>query len=257
MSISERLEQFYRKLFAASSGDQEIAIFLELAKQLSSTDSFPEVVRYFTTRLDEVITKMEQLTMQVKPPGQFARLENPQAWAALAWAIVERKLPHIGRDLFNAMYEFQLARQAEHRRRLYKGVSLQNLGWVDYLIGEHTSSRRAVQLALVEEILNTLDMDESAQLRIVSANPSYQMLHQTFKIPTAELDTFIHFSREYARMHPERSAYPEGCYISYLRAKTVGRTHLAIDKMASVSNFNHAYFTSLLNMIGSSVTSGN
>src|SRR5437870_12678150 len=58
-------------------------------------------------------------------------------------------------------------------------------------------------------------------------------------------------------MQPERSAYPEGCYISYLRAKTIGLTHLAIDKMASVSNFNHAYFTSLLNMIGSSATSGN
>src|SRR6185369_140615 len=127
MTIAERLEYTHRRLLAAQNGEQEVAIFGEFFKYLSSDEAFPEVVRYFTTRLDDLILKLRQLTAQIKPPGQFARLENPQAWSALAWTLIECKLPQLGRDLFQSMYEFQLSQQAELRRRFYKGVSLQNL----------------------------------------------------------------------------------------------------------------------------------
>jgi hypothetical protein len=254
MTIAERLEYTHRRLLGSNNGEQEVAIFGEFLDHLSKNESFPEIVRYFTTRLDEVVLKLRQLTTQIKPPGQFARLENPQLWSSLAWALVDSRLPQVSRDLFASMYEFQLAQQAELRRRFYKGVSLQNLGWTSYLLGEQVTARRAVLLALVEEIINTLDMDESTQLRVVSANPSYLMLRQTFKIPSAELEDFVRFSRNYARTHPGRCAYPEDCFVGYLRSIATRRSQSSIDQISRVSHFNHAYFTTLLDMVGHSVT---
>src|SRR5205809_7328981 len=98
--IAERLEYTHRKLLASQNGEQEVAIFGEFFKYLNNDEAFPEVVRYFTTRLDDVILKLRQVTAQIKPPGQFARIENPQAWSALAWALIGCKLPQIGRELF-------------------------------------------------------------------------------------------------------------------------------------------------------------
>ncbi|MEW6730559.1 MAG: hypothetical protein AB1489_04400 [Acidobacteriota bacterium] len=254
MKIAEKLDQAYRRLLAATDSEQELTLTAEFISQFDRGEIFAEMVRYFTTRLEDVILKLRQLTLQNKPPGQLARLENPQVWGTFAWALSERRLPQIGHDLFMAMYEFQLGQQAEQRRRLYKGISLLNLAWMNYLLGKQDVARKGARLALVEEVINTLDMDDVRQLRIVSANPAYLMLQQTFKLPTPELDTFIRFSRNYARMHPERCAFPEDCYLSYLRATAIGPRQRAIDEKSRVSQFNQAYFTNLLDMVGRAAT---
>lgn len=251
MSLSEKLDYTHRRLMAANDLDQELALMGEFLTPLGRGETFVEMVRFFTTRLDDVVLKLRQLTAQNKIPGYIARVENPQVWTAFGWTVFERKLPLIGRQLFVAMYDFQIAQQNELRQRCYKGISLQNLGWIDYLLGEYVSARKLLRLAILEEVFNTIDMDENTQLRIVSSNPAYLMLRQALNVPVGELDAFIRFARDFGRRHPERRAYPEDCYVSYLRAGIGAR---AIDQSARVSHFNSIYFTTLLDMAARATT---
>ncbi|MFY9222783.1 MAG: hypothetical protein WAQ98_08950, partial [Blastocatellia bacterium] len=249
MTLAEKLDYTHRRLLSATDPEQEMAVWNEFLVPLGRGETFAEMVRYFTTRLDDVIGKLRQITAQNKPPGYLARLEIPQIWNALAWTLIERKLPQIGRDLLAALYEFQLNQQGDMRRRFYKGFSLQNLGWANYLLGDESAARKVVRLALIEEVFNTLEMDVANQLRIVSSNPAYLMLRQTLKCSTIELNNFVSFAREYARRYPERCAYPEDCQINYLRTLKNGVAINSVNELQHISNFNYVYFSMLLDIL--------
>ena len=156
MTLAEKLDYTHRRLLSATDPEQEMAVWNEFLVPLGRGETFAEMVRYFTTRLDDVIGKLRQITAQNKPPGYLSRLEIPQIWNTLAWTLIERKLPEIGRDLLTALYEFQLNQQGDMRRRFYKGFSLQNLGWANYLLGDESAARKVVRLALIEEVFNIL-----------------------------------------------------------------------------------------------------
>ncbi|KAF0249525.1 MAG: prolamin [bacterium] len=248
MTIAEKLDYTHRRLLSTVDNEQEMAVWNEFLVPLGRGETFPEMVRYFTTRLEDVIAKLRQITAQNKPPGYLARLEIPQLWNTLAWTLIERKLPQIGRDLLVAMYEFQLLQQGDMRRRFYKGFSLQNLGWANYLLGDEASARKVVRLALLEEVFNTLEMDVNNQLRIVASNPAYLMLRQSLKASTIELNNFISFAREYARRSPERCFYPEDCYTNYLRSMKTGTSIHSPSESTYINNFNYTYFYALMDM---------
>jgi hypothetical protein len=249
MTIPEKLDYTHRRLLSAVDSEQEMTIWNEFLVPLGRGETFPEMVKYFTTRLEDVVVKLRQLTVQNKPPGYLPRLETPHLWNALAWTLIERKIPQVGHDLLVAMYEFQLLQQNEMRRRLYKGFSLQNLGWANYLLGNVAAARKVVRLALLEEVFNTLEMDPNNQLRIVASNPAYLMLYQTLNCSQIELSNFISFARDYARQHPDRCSYPEDCYINYLRSIKAGVALHAVDDVEHITGFNHSYYNMLLDML--------
>lgn len=253
MSISEKVEYFQQKLYASPDHQQEVAAAIEFLKLINGYP-LSEVVRYFTTRIDDLVLKLKQVTIQSKPPGQQARIENPQVWTTVAWGLIEHKLPQIGREMFSCMYEFQLSQQLEMRRRFYKGVSLQNLAWSSFLLGERKLAHRSARLALIEEVINTLEMEEGQQLRIVCANPAYQMLQQSFRESSITLDTLLRFARSYVKTHPDRSLFPEDCHTAYIRAVSTGQVCPAIGEGEHMRWFNYHYFSTLMDLAGRSTS---
>lgn len=253
MSISEKVEYFQHKLYASPNHQQEIVAAVEFLKLISGYP-LSEIVRYFTTRLDDLVLKLKQVTIQSKPPGQQARIENPQVWTTVAWGLIERKLPQIGREMFSRMYEFQLSQQIEMRRRFYKGVSLQNLAWASLLLGERAIAQRSAQLALIEEVISTLEMEEGQQLRVVSANPAYQMLQQSFSESAITLDTLLRFARGYVRARPDRCLFPEDCHTAYIRAVSTGQVRPAIGEGERMRWFNYHYFSTLMDLASRSTS---
>lgn len=249
MTIPEKLDYTHRRLLSAVDSEQETTIWNEFLVPLGRGETFPEMVKYFTTRLEDVVVKLRQITVQNKPPGYLPRLETPHLWNSLAWTLIERKIPQVGHSLLAAMYEFQLLQQNEMRRRLYKGFSLQNLGWANYLLGNEAAARKVVRLALLEEVFNTLEMDANNQLRIVASNPAYLMLYQTLNCSQIELSNFISFARDYARHHPDKCFYPEDCYIHYLRSIKAGVALHAVDEAKHISSFNYSYYSMLLDTL--------
>lgn len=254
MSIAENLDYAYRQILSTPEVDKETAIWNDLLTPLGRGETFAETLRFFTTRLDDVVNKLKHITAQNKGAGYIARIENPQLWNSLAWTLIERKLPNIGRELFAAMYEFQLSQQAELRRRIYKGVSLQNLGWANYLLGDETAAQKAILLVLIEETFNSIEMDENSQLRIVAANPAYLMLRQTLRMPGRELRNLIRFARKYGIQYTDRLVYPESCYTAYLQTKGISSVARSVPQSIPCSYFNNIYYSTLVDMLGRATT---
>ncbi|MDW8413616.1 MAG: hypothetical protein RMM17_13160 [Acidobacteriota bacterium] len=254
-AINKQVEALERQLHASSDGEGEIVAVENFLSSLSK-HSLPSLVGYFGSHFDDLLLKLKQLTIQSKPPGQQARIENPQAWLTLAWGLIDSRLPQIGLELLSAIYEFQLEQQYQMRRRIYKGISLQNLGWAYLLLGQKKPARRYTELALIEEVIASMDVDEGQQIRVVTASLAYRTLEQYFREPPAVLDALVQAARSYlVTQSPSRYLHPEDCYVAYLRAVSSGRIKPSTGFGERSYSFNYSYFSSLLELLDRSVAS--